>query len=114
MKNKNMKKIHIETITLIILVIFSLVLAVIDAFRVQLIIENNISREVYSIFMVDNFALALTIWFGIIILFTLVYLLIVKKIRYKKQKEQEDSDMVFNSGNEERNVSACDYRKWSK
>ncbi|MFA7560766.1 MAG: hypothetical protein WCY80_01540 [Candidatus Izemoplasmatales bacterium] len=116
MKNRLKIKFNLTNIILIVLIVISLTLALIDAFRSVIILENNVTNEVYSIFKVESIALAITLWLGIIIIFSLVYLLIAKKISVKKinKNNKDNSDIVFSSGNEERNVSACDYRKWSK
>lgn len=116
MKYKFTKKLSIEKIILFILVAISLTIGIIDGVRSEVIADGNVTKEVFSIFQVESIALALTLWSGLIIILSLVYLLIAKKIRDKHQNKpnREDSDMVFSQGNEERNVTACDYRKWSK
>lgn len=98
----------------------------------QLALETNSTTissgfgAFFGVFMIENFFLNLLIWIFMTIVIAIFSFVIgksfirfftkVKLKRKKRLKEKEETDSNEYQSNEkfERNVSACDYRKWSK
>lgn len=110
------------SILFFVIVIFGIVFPVIDTLSKELVcsggetlIENCIYR--YGTFMTKSPFLNWFIWFAIIQSIAVIVLVIGKLINrnLSGNKRSKKDDYGYKSKEKfERNVSACDYRKWSK
>lgn len=105
-------------VLIFLMVIFGIIFSLIDSKTAVLVcsggetlIENCIYH--YGTFMTKNPFLNWFIWFAIIFLPVLAFRLLINYLKGRNTKEKDD--LSYKSKEKfERNVSACDYRKWSK
>ena len=90
------------------------------------VIDSNLKQTIngqvyYGVFKFNTSSFVLFFWLTVTYILTLTFLFVSKLINNISEKKREErlsqgnkEQITLNKENFERNVSACDYRKWSK
>jgi phosphotransferase system glucose/maltose/N-acetylglucosamine-specific IIC component len=99
-----------------LLILAGLIWAIVDTNEVGQVTEGNLQYSTYGVLGFDRWYTTFFFWIVILVFIGAIYIFILKiiKRRYYKSIVDNDENTTFNKGDKERDVSACDYRKWSK
>ena len=99
-----------------ILILTGLIWAIVDTNEVGQETEGSIQYSTYGILGFDRWYKTFFLWIMVLVFIGAIHIFIIKIIKRRQEKSLGDNDektTVF-KGDKERDVSACDYRKWSK
>jgi phosphotransferase system glucose/maltose/N-acetylglucosamine-specific IIC component len=99
-----------------LLILAGLIWAIVDTNDVGQEIEGNIQYSTYGVLGFDRWYKTFILWIVVLVFIGAIHIFIIRIIKRRQEKSIVDNDKnaTFNKGDKERDVSACDYRKWSK
>jgi phosphotransferase system glucose/maltose/N-acetylglucosamine-specific IIC component len=98
------------------LILAGLIWAIVDTNEVGQETEGNIQYSTYGVLGFDRWYKTFFLWIIILVIIGAIHIFIIKiiKRRHNESIVDNDGNTSFNKSDKERDVSACDYRKWSK